>query len=587
MRFSRWRWLPLAASFLFLTLALCHSWQGPDIWYHLTWGRQIVEYGRIWPHQQTLLVQPVPANVYWIFQAALYTAFKFGGIGLVSGLFILVWLTIATIWLKVSKASSRPLIGGWLFLAFVLCAQTRFEHRPEVFSYLLILLAWRFPGTRLGRGLSSRTPKGAFGLSALWANLHGFFPLGVLMSGAWWTTRFPDRTPRRSMALLYIPAAMLAATFIGPAGPRVWLAVWQNMKVAAGLNDVNAELFPPAFWPLTWQTSVFWGWWVLILWLVTRAFRDRRSRYFALLGLAGVLLSLQAVRYAPLLVLMGAPLLRRLPRRRVRPAMINVSAGLCTVVALVGCWSVVSGTYARRLDDLSSFGIGLEWASYPIGAVRWLQEASFKGRVFTDSYDGGYVEFHLPDSLVAGDSYFSDPATTRELFAATREPKELLALDQKFHFDALLINVENLETVDAALSWPGWRLVYADSHRALFMRAKESEGQTFPRPNFSAFSYYQGQDLRDWKYAFGPISWTALAIKRGEYALMFKVISDISPSPAVPSTLVRLALQHGIRTRDERLLREVQGLEAKIHLVEKKDERLLADLWAKAKECCH
>mgnify|MGYP003395776854 CR=1 FL=1 len=39
----RLNWLLLM---LWMLLLLAHSWYGPDIWYHLFWGRELVEFGR-------------------------------------------------------------------------------------------------------------------------------------------------------------------------------------------------------------------------------------------------------------------------------------------------------------------------------------------------------------------------------------------------------------------------------------------------------------------------------------------------------------------------------------------------------------
>src|SRR6185437_136848 len=128
---------------LMMLLFLCHSWFGPDIWYHLTWGRSLVTTVSFLPTTQTLIPQPIFANTYWLFQSLIYLSYQTGGPYLVSFIFAFVWLAIFTLWLKLSGLW-RHALGPWLSLGFVICCQLRFEHRPESFSYLLLMIfLWR------------------------------------------------------------------------------------------------------------------------------------------------------------------------------------------------------------------------------------------------------------------------------------------------------------------------------------------------------------------------------------------------------------------------------------------------------------
>jgi hypothetical protein len=126
---------------------------------------------------------------------------------------------------------------------------------------------------------------------------------------------------------------------------------------------------------------------------------------------------------------------------------------------------VVEGEYFNVTASLASFGFHLERASYPIGVVEYLKAHDFHGRVFCDSYDGGYVEYQMPQVEIAGDSYFSNVPMTLKFFSAIKDPAALTALDSQLGFDALIINVENLEVIQALEQNPTWNLVYIDSHR--------------------------------------------------------------------------------------------------------------------------
>src|SRR5690242_10381336 len=93
--------LPFIGLFCFLVLLLCHSWTGPDIWYHMSWGRSIFQSLNLLPSTQPLISQPIVVNTYWLFQAVNYLIFKIGGIYLVSALYVLFWTSITIFWFKV------------------------------------------------------------------------------------------------------------------------------------------------------------------------------------------------------------------------------------------------------------------------------------------------------------------------------------------------------------------------------------------------------------------------------------------------------------------------------------------------------
>ena len=207
--------------------------------------------------------------------------------------------------------------------------------------------------------------------------------------------------------------------------------------------------------------------------------------------------------------------------------------------------------------SLSQFGYGVEWASYPIGATEYLRGLSFQGNLFTDSYDGGYVEFQLPSIKIAGDSYFYDPAVTARFFEAIKKPGALLTANDEFHFDGLIINIENTEIVQHLWKSTQWVFAYADSHRIVFLAAgKFAKYQT----QTSRPIYYHGDDLRHWMYAFSPITWMQTALRFGDQGLARKVMNDCQIATTVPSTFVRAALLFALTHQDPFLAKQALNL---------------------------
>ncbi len=537
---------------LLLLLLLSHSWHGPDIWYHLYWGRDLIQNGNWIPAPPVILTQPIPANGYWIFQGLIYLTYSLGGIYLVSALFAAIWACIALLWLRMTRLYGHPL-GPWIFAAFVVCMQLRFEHRPEVFSYLFITL-FIFLGEKFfdqGRinwkGLALLA-----GLQAVWANCHGYFVFGPFLAGlmAW-----------RGVGRVALPAGVLGGlllcTLISPFGYRNWESVWLYAQLGRGTAEYNSELFPPPLWPLFLPNTVFWLAWGATFGLVLKALWRRSDIAGALMAIGGLALGAQAIRNMPLLFLFSPLIWRellpmRVPRYFARPAGVVIS-----LAALFLAGSVVTGYYHRWVSSLSTFGVKLEWASYPAGAVEYLKNAKFSGNIFCDSYDGGYTEFHLDGVRVAGDSYFSDVEITKRFFASIRSPEYLQQLDQTARFDAFIINIENFEVMEMVLARPDLVVAHADSHRALFIKKHLAPAAT---GDLSAFTYYHGEDLRHWAYAFGTVSWMGLAVKRQDAGLIRKILTDLSHADHVPEPVLRMALKFAIDRRDQDVVRRIAAI---------------------------
>lgn len=566
--------------FVWLILLLCHSWFGPDIFYHLSWGRDLITRGDLWPAQRTLLQQPVNANVYLLFQALTYLLFGFGGLSAVSGLFILLWLAIAALWVRIIRVTP---LTPWLLLIFIACAQLRFEARPEIFSYVFVLLLVVLLSSLKAETIGWRTVLVAtFVLEVIWTSTHSYFPLGVLIAGAWLVAEVCTRSWRNVRAGALLLASTTAATFVSPAGAGTWTSVWSNLQVGAGLRDLNAELFAPSLWPPSFPLSLFWLMWIAVVLLAARALWRRDLNFAFWLALGGLVLSASSVRNLPLLFLLGAPALAERPawnfsgtaRTMERWALITLTLGLTLATA--------RGSYWRWVNSVGHLGIQLEPSAYPLQAVEFLRAQNFKGLIYTDSYDGGYVEYELPEAHVTGDSYFNDLELTRTFFATIKVPAAFLALLDRATFDALLINTENLDVLQAALTRTDFRLVYADAHRALFWR-EALPGP--PRITLAQGSYYDGSKLDTWADMFGPLSWLSLARTREDRGLVHKLCTDLARAPELPATVVMAALALALESKDRDLVTAAAALRARVRQNAQEDPRW-SELARATEACC-
>lgn len=488
---------------------------------------------------------------------------QLGGPVLISIAFALVWCGIALLWIQMSGVRKAPLIGAVFFLAFVLGVQMRFEPRPEVFSYMfLALMIHLIGGLDLSRKISWRALAALFALESLWAGFHGYFALGpmvalALMASVVWEGQW--RLNTRAAAIF---AAVGLGSLASPFGWKVWEGVFRYAELGRALSEINHELMPTPMLTLYWPLTIFWIYWLFAFGMAVMLLYRRRNCFAAFLALGGIVLSIQATRNVPLFFIMVAPLtsvaldslVRFEPRRKMWayiPSFLSV--------ALAGF--VVHGDYHKWQSSLGTFGFGLEKSAYPVEATKFLQQLGFHGRIFADSYDGGYLEYQMPDVKIAGDSYFSDGDETLKFFSAIRSPLEFESMNERYQFDALVISVENQDVLAALWNNSAWKMVYADSHRTVFLRPE------IPSPDFDLLKakFYGGEDLSHWTYAFGVTTWAQMAGKMRNVPLMKKILSDLSASSVVPYGVLEAAAYLSLHADDPELVKMTQNLKAKMN----------------------
>jgi hypothetical protein len=275
-------------------------------WMDLQWGAQV------------LLVS--------VFRAGGWQAIALAHAALVAGTYFFVWLASRATGLR-EPGTAIVVIASYLIAAPVLAM------RPEAFALLVFAATFFLVTDR------HRRPKALWFvpiLTVAWTNLHGSFPLAVVMMTLVVIEDLSTRSTGRGRSVAVLGATMVA-TLVNPAGPGSWAYV-----VALAMNptvrNATAEWAATSF--ATTAGATF-----LLSALVAAAVLARRGRtsWFTLAWL-GVffLLGLPALRgvlwwsvVAPVLV--GAGFVERAREQPVaRPARSDtrtVNAIFCTVLA--------------------------------------------------------------------------------------------------------------------------------------------------------------------------------------------------------------------------------------------------------------
>ncbi|HXG49928.1 MAG TPA: hypothetical protein VNN77_00800 [candidate division Zixibacteria bacterium] len=381
----------------------------PDIWWHLSTGRWILQNGAV-PFED-------PFSAYgagrawiaysWLFELIAYAVYVAAGI---PGL---VWLTAAMALLiafavhALVRRKQPPLSVEVLLAALALGAMKPLASpRPWLFSILFfsleLLLIARARESENGRELWLLPP-----LFVVWASLHIQFVYGLAAVGLLFLESLLARRPSRLRCDIHAPrlspgrvasagAACFVATLISPYHLLVYRPLVEY-AVQSGVFESISELHPMFF-----RSPADWIVLFLALGAVFLLGRSGRWTPFPTLLLAmGVLLGFRARRDIWVLVLGSTAVVsdyfgefhggRSIPftRRQALAAAVLAVAALCAI----GWW--------RQLTE-SRLQAEVE-AKYPAGAVEYIRTHRLKGPMFNTLDWGGYLIWRLPEVPVAID----------------------------------------------------------------------------------------------------------------------------------------------------------------------------------------
>lgn len=520
--------LPFAALFLVLNhLPLWHT----DLWGHVALGNWIATHGTL-PGEDPLqpLAEGMPiVDTAWLSQWLLAKVEAIGGAVWLANLFSLTVLATYVLLARAFYLQTGRLglaVGGAL-LALAAGASRVATIRPEIFAVLaLAALIWLLSPRRVAAPRPDDStgagplvaPKFGFAwfgiaaLFALWANLHGSFPLGLLLLGCCaagraiqvlWQSRsaaavFTDVPSRRWLLLTELA---LAATLLNPYGIDLLLYV----------VTINSH---PAFASITeWQPLAFLEpggvEFVLAVILLVAVWRHSRRPIHpseVLLLVAIGLLTLFHQRtigfFAPIAALVLVPhaadvlarieLRRKLTRQESSPVVANeevvsdhadgsepvrvtwvptLACGLIvwTAFAFSGLGQALLGGEPRTNDQLYS-------RETPRAVTEYFIENPPRGQIFNPQYWGDWLAWAGPDEIeifMATHMHHVPPQVWRDyLRVYSAQPGWDQALD-RYAVDTVLVDKARQSQLAAVLrAHAAWQLAYEDDQAIVFRRHK-------------------------------------------------------------------------------------------------------------------
>lgn len=457
-----------------------------DLWWHLAAGEQTLQHGR------PLLIDTfsytrageVWINHSWLGQVVLALVHRAGGwygvCALVAALAALSFVLVFR------QMKGPPIYRAFVIVLAALVAAPVWSPRPQLFSLVMLALV---SGIALRYREQGRAPLFWLPLLfVLWSNLHGGYPLGLLLLGCVLAGALLDRLLGREDALTGRAMGRLAlwslacapAVLLNPNGLDMWRIPFQTIGVEL-LQQAIPEWASPDFHALFQQPfMVMLAGLLFVIGLAGRPTRGEdlfKVGLFAAMGLvARRNFGPFALVCAPVLAEHGWVVIERIWQRwsglRVSPAagkplplgvqrvvnlLIVLTLGLACVIKVysVSQPEVLEGYLAER---------------YPQGAVAWLHANRPEGRVFNEYAWGGYLTWALPEYPVFVDGrtdLFGDEIIGEWLQVVTTQGDWQNVLER---WEVGLVLARPDVHLETRLVESGWRRLYADDVSVLFGR---------------------------------------------------------------------------------------------------------------------
>ena len=493
---------------------LCLSWfkiDSLDTGYHLAYGGHFLDHHKIVDRDPFIYPEnAVPfVNANWASQIIMALAWRAAGpAGLIAFRVGLISIIFACITIAVRRYTSGLL---WLAAAWLMAGAggyERFSMRPELFSYAIMSLLL----VNLLRGVSTGWRMFVIGLlQFLWVNLHSYFLVGILLTGAWWAgSLFDWARTREAKSVLSVRALTIALAlqigvcFVNPWTYRGVLFPVQTLSYLSRENVMGqtSEQTGQNAWglisefhsPFRYAGELISGrtidaYWILLvvaaIGVACNAAQARIGPGLALLLLTAM--SFQMRRNIAQFAVAGAPLAvgaigMTVSRIAAHATTVRVLKSLTAVAlsALAIWWSagIISGRFyfdERRITR--QFGSGLSERTFAEPAVRWMSaQGDLQPNLFVDYFSSSNTLLWLPPRF----TLFVDTNTfayAEDTLGAAFDVG-LGKIDHEGLFDRNKINVVLLHCGPdtqalvrrLVVDYTNWAFVYFDRQAVVFVR---------------------------------------------------------------------------------------------------------------------
>ena len=416
----------LVIVFLLIFLIAARTPLDGDMWWHLRSGEVTYQNHSVLLEDEFSFSRSGQfwINHSWLGQVILYFSFDhFSYVGLSLCVAMAAVVGFYFISLQIREVN---LINSFVLLLGAMTASTVWSPRPQIFSLICFAVCGYILFLYRKRGFQKLWV--LLPLFGLWSNLHGGYPLGLMLIGLVFAGEFLnkllldkiERNDKKEWKLLLWLLLSFAVVLINPNGINTWKIPFQTLDVNV-LRELISEWASPDFHqPISWLFLIllFSGFLFMILSQKEKDFVD------ILVFMWFALMALMARRNFGPFVYAGIPIIcnyvseyRLQIKKRKQQVAINgkgffkkifgqsdskpaaektnkfINLGFVTILALVAFFKLAVVSH----PVLVSF---YESQLFPEEAVSWLDEKNQTGNILNEYNWGGYLIWRLPEYKV-------------------------------------------------------------------------------------------------------------------------------------------------------------------------------------------
>ncbi|MGB8646410.1 MAG: hypothetical protein WCF84_14320 [Anaerolineae bacterium] len=368
-----------------------------DFWWHLRTGQYILETGSI-PHQD-IFSYTFAGHEWvtheWLSQILIAGLYRLGGFPLL--ILVFAGITSTSFFIAFRRSTGNIYIAALATLVGALATAILWDVRPQIIALLLTSIEFWI----LDRYRANKQTRAIWFLPLLmlvWVNAHGSFMLapalvaltivGEIGGRAREGLSSIIRASRDQLRLAVSGVLLLLAISLNPNGLRMYAYPFEVLNENSIQSFINEWQSPDFHRIELLPFAVF----ILAVVFVLAVGRRRPSFTLVLFLVFTLFESLRSVRFIPLFVLTGIPLvadsLPPLSGKLTRvPRWMTVSNA-----ALLVLLSIAIGYYAGLVFEAQPKA---EQADFPVTAVDYLEREKPAGRLFNMYEWGGYVMWRL------------------------------------------------------------------------------------------------------------------------------------------------------------------------------------------------
>ncbi|MDQ3019601.1 MAG: tetratricopeptide repeat protein [Bacteroidota bacterium] len=505
---SKWL-IPLLSLGLLILIFTVRKIANYDTGFHLAAGRWILTNFSI--PVKDIFTDTVSQNEYldiqWLYQVVIYSfylVFNYFGLTLfnsaiLAGVFFLLF--------KSMNLHKAPVILSLTVLfATVISIQLRFGYRPEIVTWLFILLILIILDRYyyFGNGNLFWLPV----IMLLWVNMHGLFIIGLFIISVYMITIFIEKKAVDNNLLKWFVIS-IAAIFINPYfinGVLFPFYLFTRLQKGNIFQQTITELQSP--WEMTGilgiELYLYYILSIVSFVLIIITFRNRSFHQFALLA-AFFYISFSSFRNIPIFILYAgyiiaiclADILKYENVKRYYEKFIKYEKILVisfTVIFLSICFRVITGAYYWSYNSEIKFGTGIDETILPEKSAEFLNVNSLDGKLINKLELGGWLDWRIKQPVFIDGRLEVIKENFYKEYQTSFLKNGLKNLTEKYEPVLIMNDITNYYWTSQINELKNWRLIHWDEVSSVYAKDNYASDINF---NFTSALSSEGIDTNE------------------------------------------------------------------------------------------